>query len=374
LGDEVTDYRRAYFLRPGSDQDEPASAGFSMFIKIPDDWRRKREETTLPREALNYGPLVVLSGLGLTALIIFVKNLRSEEARRVPWKRLSLWAGCGLVAFYVVFALGDRIPSFQNLYNTAVPYKTTLGVLGIAALLGGPVTFGVLVLLFGVAWYYARLAFGEERLPSWAGMPEKYYRDALWIGLGGGAGLLGLERLLAVASTHWPTLHRYLDMSFGQDFDAIFPAASILGGTLLEGLRMTAYVAVIASFIAARIRQAGLRVLLFFVSALAVVGGGWGTPGDFAKQLIARVILLGVLVLGVRFVMRFNMLGCFLVVAGTSLATGAGELLTQPDAFYSANGYAVLLALLLLVVWTLAAWRMASMTAVAPGRGPGVNT
>jgi len=372
LGDEVTDYRRAYFRRSGSaDEDEPASEGFSAFIKIPDDWRRKQEETTLPREALAFGPIVLLGGLGLTVLIIFFKNLRSELARAIPWKRLSLWAVWGLAAFYAVFALGDRIPNFLNVYNTAVPYKTTLGVLGIFALLGGPFAFGVLVLLFGVAWYYANLAFGGERLPRWAGMPEKYYRDALWIGLGGSAGLLGLERLLTTASRHWPTAHRYLDVSFGQSFDAIFPAASILGGTLLDGLRMTAYVAVIASFIAAKITRTWLRVLLFFVAALAVVGGSWGTPADFAKQFIARLILLGVLVFGVRFVMQFNLLGCFLVVAGTSLVSASAELLAQPDSFYRSNGYAVLLVLILLFAWPLAAWRLGSNSTIAPTRSPG---
>ncbi|HEY6944200.1 MAG TPA: lysostaphin resistance A-like protein [Candidatus Acidoferrum sp.] len=374
LGDEVTDYRRAYFRRSGSaDEDEPVSEGFSKFIKIPDDWRRKQEETTLPREAVTFGPIVLLGGLGLTALIVFLKNLRSEAARAIPWRRLSLWAAWGLVAFYVVFALGDRIPNFMNAYNTAIPYKTTLGILGVFALLGGPFSFGVLVLLLGVAWYYAKLAFGEDSLPGWAGMPGKYYRDALCIGLGGSAGLLGLERLLAMASTHWPTVHRYIDISSGQDFDAIFPAASILGGTLLGSLKMTAYVAVIASFVAAKIKHTWLRLLLFFVGALAVVGGGWGSPADFAKQFLARLILLGVLVFGVRFLMRFNVLGCFLVIAGTSLISGAAELLAQPDAFYHRNGYAVALVLVLLFVWPLAAWRMNSTSELASGPGPRVN-
>ena len=36
---------------------------------------------TLPREALAFGPIVLLGGLGLTVLIIFFKNLRSEAAR-----------------------------------------------------------------------------------------------------------------------------------------------------------------------------------------------------------------------------------------------------------------------------------------------------
>ena len=59
-----------------------------------------------------------------------------------------------------------------------------------------------------------------------------------------------------------------------------------------------------------------------------------------------------------RYVMCFNILGCFLVVAGTSLLGGASELLAQPDSFYQANGYAVLAALILLFGWPLVAWRM----------------
>ena len=375
LGDEVTDYRRSYFRRSGSaDEDEPPSEGFSTFIKIPDDWRRKQQETTLPREALTFGPVVLLGGLGLTALIVFLTKLRSEAARAIPWRRLALWGVWGLAAFYVVFALGDRVANFMNAYNTAIPYKTTLGVLGIVALLGGPFSFGFLVLLFAVGWYYATAAFGEERLTGWTGMPGAYYRDALWIGLGGSAGLLGLERLLATASMHWPTVHRYFEASFGQEFDATFPAAAILGSTLLDGLRMTAYVVVIASFVAARVKRTWLRVLLFLLGALAVVGGSWGSPADFAKQFLARLILLGVLVFGVRFVMRFNLLGCFLVVAGTSLASGASELLAQPDAFYQRNGYAILLVLLLLFTWPLSAWRLKATNLGAESAPPGGNS
>jgi hypothetical protein len=72
---------------------------------------------------------------------------------------------------------------------------------------------------------------------------------------------------------------------------------------------------------------------------------------------LTSLIVLGVLVFGVRRVMRFNLLGCFLVAAGTSLFGGAAELLAQPNSFYRANGYAVLLALCLLFTWPLAAWR-----------------
>jgi hypothetical protein len=202
-------------------------------------------------------------------------------------------------------------------------------------------------------------------------MPGTYYRDALSIGLGGAAGLLGLGRILAAASAHWPTMHRAVAASFGQDYDAVLPAASLLGWSLLHSLLMTGLVVAAASFVAAQVRAFGLRVLLLVAGSLSLVGGGWGGPADLAKQFLVQLILLGVLVFGVRRVMRFNILGCFLVVAGTSLLGGVAELLSQADSFYRANGYAVLLALILLFAWPFMAWRRGDVarTAGAPGSG-----
>jgi len=121
-------------------------------------------------------------------------------------------------------------------YDTGNPLKLTYAGIAIVALLGAPLYVGGIALLFGTAWYFGSRAFGEERLPGWAGMPPTYYRDALWIGVGGSAGLFGLQHLLAAAWTHWPTVHRSLGASFGHDFDAILPFGSILGGTVVRSL------------------------------------------------------------------------------------------------------------------------------------------
>ena len=354
LGEEITNYR--------------------TYIKIPDAWRRAHGERSLVRALLSFGvPMLFFVGLGLTGLILFLKNLKSETAGSIPWKRIILWSLWGFAGYVLILTFGDRVPNFLNSYDTAVPMKMFFGFLAIGTLIGGPLYLGGIALSFGAAWYFAVKAFGKERLPGWLRMPSAYYRDALFIGLGGTAGLLGLERLLAAGSTHWSTAHRYLDVVFGQNFDAVFPAVSVLGGTLLRGLLFTGLVTLIASFIAAHVRQPSVRLLLFLLGALSLVGGGWGTPADFAKQLLARLILLGVLVFGVRFVMRFNLLGCFLVVAGTSLVTEAAEMLAQPDAFYRSNGYAVLLMLALLFAWPLAAWRMNSAIGTPPGAGSGAS-
>jgi membrane protease YdiL (CAAX protease family) len=339
LGEEVTNYR--------------------TYVKIPDDWRRKQEELTLFRTVYAYViPILFFASLGLTALIIFLKNLKSEAARSIPWKSIGIWSTLGLCGYLAVFLLGNRIPGFLNAYNTAVPLKMMFGGIAIGALLGAPFYFGGIAVLFGMAWFFASRAFGPDGVPDWARKPADYYRDAFWIGLGGGAALIGVGRFLSAVSTQWPTVHRSLEASFGTDFDALLPAASILGGTLLRSLLYTGFVAAIAAFFAAQVRQPGLRLLLLLVGALAFTGGSWGNSSDLVKQFLVRLILVGVIVLGVRWVMRFNILGCFLVVAGTSLLGGATELLSQPDQFYRTNGYAVLTALVLLFAWPFFAWQV----------------
>jgi len=129
---------------------------------------------------------------------------------------------------------------------------------------------------------------------------------------------------------------------------------------------MTGIVMAVASFVAAHLRQPLLRVSLLVAGALALTGGGWGSQADLGKQFLGRLILLSVVVFGVQRLMRFNILGCFLVAASTALVSSAAELLGQPDSFYRANGYAVLLALVLLFAWPLAAWRLRTAASPTP--------
>jgi len=99
------------------------------------------------------------------------------------------------------------------------------------------------------------------------------------------------------------------------------------------------------------------------LTALAMTGSNWGSPADLAKQWVAQLILLGAIAFGVSRIMRFNILGCFLAVALLTLIEQAAELLGQPDHFYRLNGYAVVAAMLALLIWPLAAWRKSPVEA-----------
>jgi membrane protease YdiL (CAAX protease family) len=332
-------------------------ANYRTYIKIPDEWRRRQSELTLPRVLISMVlPVLVLGGLMVVALIVFLKNLRSDDAHSIPWRRLAVWGLWGLAAFVIIFAFGNRIATFMNAYQTAIPFKTMLAGIGIAVVLGGAVYFSGIVLLFGMAWYFGRRAFGEERLPGWTGMPPVYYRDALLIGMGGTAALIGFSRVIAALSAHWATAHRGIEASFGGDFDATLPAAAIFGTVLLKTLMLTGLVALCVSFVATNVKQPWVRLLLFLSVPMAMVGTAWGSPADFAKQFIAELLLLGLLIFGITRIVRFNLLGYFLVVAGISLLAASAKLVSQPNTFYRGNGYAILLLLAGLLAWPLATW------------------
>jgi membrane protease YdiL (CAAX protease family) len=336
LGDEVTSYR--------------------TYVKIPEESRRKQEEETLPRTLYRVGQYLLSVALGLTALILYLVNLRSPAAADIPWKRIALWAPWGVAGFLAVFALGNRLPLFLAAYDTAMPLKYLFGGIAIGVLLGAGFYFATLMLLFGLAWFYGVKAFGEDRLPAWKGMPAAYYRDALAIAVGGTAALAGLTRLSHLWGSVWNTPHRSLEAAIGQGFSGYVPAAQVIGGSVLSGFMWTGIVVLAAAFIAARMRARWMRLGLFLLTALALVGD-WGNGADFTRQLIARGILLGAVWWGTQRLVRFNLLGYFLVAALTSLMTGASDLLAQPNAFYRANGVAIVAAAAFLVAWPLWEWQ-----------------
>jgi len=331
-------------------------SGYRTFIQIPEEWRRKQGEETLSGTLYKIGVIVFYVALGFTPLVIFLKNLRSPAAAFIPWRQIALWSVWALAGFIAIFSLGNRIPTFLAQYDTAIPLKFLLGGLGIGVILGAAFHFGGLMLLFGLAWYFCARAFGEERLPSWTGMPREYYRDALGIAAGGSAALLGAMRLPALLEKFWPTLHASFPAALPGSLDAYLPAGQEIGRAIISGLFLAGLIALAGGFLGAIFRQRWVRLLLFFLLAAALVGD-WGSPPDFFRQFLGRALVLAIAVLGARRLVRFNLLGYFLIAAITALSGPAVELFSQPNSFYRANGIAVAIAMAALLAWPLLAWR-----------------
>jgi membrane protease YdiL (CAAX protease family) len=337
-GDEVTSYR--------------------TFIKIPDEWRRKNGEQSVPRTVLGYFPLLFVFAVFGSALVFFLREIKSELMKAVPWRRFAGWALVGLAAYVLVTAFGDRIAQALSQYQTAMPLKFMLGGIAIGFLVGAFFYLGALILVFAIGWFFLREAFGDADFPGWRGMPGSYYRDAVMIGAGGTAGLIALRRVTEWAFNHWPTQRQFLGAAFGNDFDSYVPGISIAATAVLRGLLYTGAIAVAAGFIASRCKSPVVRGALFVLASLAMAGG-WGSPVDFVKQWLAGAIFLAVVIFGVMRVARLNLLGYFLAIAIPMLLVGGIELISQPNGFYHQQGVACLVLLAVVLLWPTASWLMA---------------
>jgi len=337
--------------------DEPAN--YRTYVKIPEEFTRKQGELTLPRTLFVIGKYALFLGLAICILVFYFLRLRSQPAGIVPWRRLTLWGLAGGALFLGSFLLGKGIPALLMQYPTALSLRMFFATFGVGIFLITALISGGLVLLFGLAWSFGARAFGSEKIPTWLGMPADYYRDAFWIAVGGGGILIGLRRLLGMLDVWWPTLHRELPASFGESFDALYPAAGIVGGALVRGLLLTGTFALAAAFLGAELRVRWLRLVLFITLAAALVSD-WGSAGDFMKQFLTSLLIFGAVVFGFRRVVRFNLLGCLLAVVSVALLGGTMELVSQSDGFYRTQGHLVLTALVLLLSWPLVAWRINS--------------
>ncbi len=346
-------------------------SGYRIFVKIPERWEREQTEQTLGRIAYLVLRIVFFLGLIITVLVVFFRNLKPQK---IPWRRCARWALWGAAAILVVYAVSSE-KVIAAVYTTEFPYQRFLVILAIGRFFGVMGVFSGLILLFGFGWFFLARRFGAEQLPAWRGMPSDYYRDAVLLALGGAGALALLGRLDGLLDRLWPTPARELSAFTPDSLDLLFPAAGTLAGAVDSGLFLAGMIALVAGFLAwvgrstassqmNRLMQGGLLLLLAVVMA-----GSWGSPADFAKNFLVRLITLIVVGWGVTHLFRFNLLAYFLVGVLGSVASGSMELIEQADAFLRFQGYIVLAGGLVVLAVPLAGWWKRSVA--APMSEPG---
>ena len=332
-------------------------ANYRTYIKIPEEFTIKIGQRSLLRTLFGFGKGILYVVFALGILAIYFRRSRADSEFRVPWRKLMVWGMVGLAAYLVHALCGTGITRIFDSYPTSTPWKIYVAGIAVGQAIACALLAGGLVLLCGLLWYFAARAFGKDSLPTVTGMPGDYYRDAFWLGAGGTAALIGVERLVAAFGHWWPTTERMLPANVGTDFDAIFPAVSVVAGAILASLFITGAIALAGSFVGAEVRLRAVRLLLLLAVALGFIAT-WGSPLDFAKHFLQNLVLVGFVVVGISSVVRVNIMGLFLIVASATLLGGAFPLLGQADRYYKTQGYLVLVATVILLALPLIQWRL----------------
>jgi hypothetical protein len=336
LGDEVSDYR--------------------IRVHVPEEWERAQERTTLGNTAQFIGQMAALAAFVISVLVVFFRSLRQASSNVVEWRKLS--RGLFVVLIAAVASLVTSAPQYLSTYQTDKPFGLFAASMLIGLTLFSMLLYSLAVLLLGLGMIFMDRA-GTDGHPisetlRWRGMPSLYYRDVLWIGVCGSVVLAALPRVANLVGAHWSVARYEIASNVPLGLGATWPAVSAVASAVLRGYLLAGVLAVVLGFVACYLRGPVLQALLLLMAAV-LMAPHWGSAGDFAQGALLGVLELAVLWWGAKLA-RFNLLGYVLVVLLLSLAAGAQDLLQQPNAFFRANGWALVAAIVVLLCWFAGGW------------------
>jgi membrane protease YdiL (CAAX protease family) len=319
--------------------------GFSRSFKLPEDWERAQEASTLVNNILMGVSVLTVLALLAAGLILFVNLVRSGH---MPWKR-SLKFGVLLAVLAFLGAL-TALPLADRSYDTSTSmtvWKLQVGVGMIVVPLGE----GLLAwLLIGSAFSFYPDAWKLAR----ASARGIWRRDALVALLLSLAAGLGLARLGAILTGVFHAYAPIKDELFPVTFSTQLPAAAVFLSSLSRTLMYAALIGLLVYIIRAGWKHrawwlwAGMALVCVSlgpsrVHSLAAFGVGW------VMNLIPVVVAVAIVIL----FLRDNLLAYVAVLFVAQAAEPIVELFSQPNRFFFQNG-----AILALLAGVVLGWLM----------------
>jgi len=328
-------------------------SGYRIYIKIPQTWRDTESRSTPLQDLQSFGRAGGILLALITVLVVFFRNLKSPDMERVPWVRLgklSIWM---LLAGIVISV--NRVPQLLLNYTTSMPLATYYLILAISLVFVTALYLAGAVMLLGLCWFFLERSFGPGCIPAWRAVSAAYFRDAFCMALFGSAAVIGIIRL-PLLFARWPMLRHALGTSVPDSLDVLSPAAGALASAVVVAFLVAVLVGLAAGLIAAYVRPLWMRAALLILYA-ALLATNDASPGAFFRDAAIHLVVVAALWYGVTQIVRFNVLGYFLLAAIFALVPAAMELMEQPNSYLHANGYAVIAIALAILAWPLIRWR-----------------
>jgi membrane protease YdiL (CAAX protease family) len=331
-------------------------SGYRIFIKIPQSWRDTESRSTPGQLAQAFGKAAVIGLAFIIILVVFLRNLKSPDVARVPWRPLGTLSTLMLIAGIVIYI--NRVPQLLLNYDTTSPLITYCVTLTISLVFAAAIYLAGAVLLLGLSWFFLERTYGQGFTPGWTELNSTYFRDAFCVAVFGSAAVMGLNRL-PLLMARWPILRHSLGASVPDNLDQLSPALGAFASSIAAAFVMAGFIGLAAGLIAAYVRPAWMRAALLVIVALLMTTNV-ASPAAFFREAFVHLVTVLVLWFGVTRLGRFNVLGYFLLAAMLSLIPSSVELLHQPNSYFHANGYAVVAFAIAILAWPLMRWRSSS--------------
>ena len=331
--------------------DEPVS--IYRYLKVPEDWRRARQESTTLKTALSGLLIVLIAAVVLHGLWLLVRRVRNEG---IAWAPLVKIAAIGAAFLLLDFLNGLSV--VERAYDT----RRTLSIFTITQMLNfvwGSLGVGLMIL--------AALGLATSLYPDWPArlraarrVPE--FRDAV-VGVG----------LILVAREAWQHLRGYVESRFiASDPSLGFGLPSGLDqylpfwNSLSDGVMGAIFVPIIAGLVLYYSRVVVKKRLYGVLAGLGVglimSGSNAAHFDEFLFELLTFVTSVGFIVAAIVLILRNNLLAYVLLGFASVLTAVKGLGALSAPAYQLQAGILLLLALVVVFClwWRLGAEREAS--------------
>ena len=314
--------------------------GLSRYFKLPEEWQRRRQATTLASVVLLGVSIILGAGLAGGGLLLFVRQVRRGEIR---WRPA---AGIGaVVALVLALAQLNQLPKFFEAYDTSQPLAA-FWVAVVAGLVIVPILAGLLsALLIGLATSLYPQALMVFRGPA----RHAWRRDAvIAVGLSL-ATVAGLSHLGGLVAARFHTIAPVRVDIVPDLFDASWPGAAYFFRAALYALFLPAIVAGVAYLVRYGLERRASWVWL--AGVLTLLSLGPSRAHSVAEFLVGGSVALLQVLAAVAFIVlifRNNVLAYVSAAFCLPLAEPLASLFAQPAQFFRLNG--VLLAVLVCLV------------------------
>ena len=350
-GDERNVDELRYRVRVNVAGDEPVS--IYRFLKVPEDWRRERQESTTLKTALSGLLIVLIAAVVLHGLWLLVRRVRNEG---LAWAPLVKIAAVGAAFLLLDFLNGLSV--VERAYDT----RLTLSIFTITQILNfvlGSLGVGLMIL--------AALGLATSLYPDWPArlraarrVPE--FRDAA----------VGVA-LILIAREAWQHLRGYVESRFiASDPSLGFGLPSGLDqylpfwNPLSDGVMGAIFVPIIAGLVLYYSRVVVKKRLYGVLAGLGVglimSGSNAAHFDEFLFELLTFVTSVGFVVAAIVLILRNNLLAYVLLGFASVLTAVKGLGALSAPAYQLQAGILLLLALVVVFClwWRLGTEREAS--------------
>jgi membrane protease YdiL (CAAX protease family) len=324
---------------------------YRTYVKLPEQWVRDAEHESAVSVLRSVWPYVFFIGAAVFVLVGYFRNLKLPAATSIPWRKLIY---CGLFACLAfITSAACNWPATLNAYKTEIPFNAFVTTIAIGWLIVGGIALTGVTFLFGLGWFFWTRTGNADKTPGWLNRSRNYYRDALVFTIAGGAAWIGFQHFVSFLTQK--LVGASAEAITFPAFDSLSPAAQSIAGAVLYAFAITAFVLAVGGFVAVYVQSRWLRAVLLIASALAHMSAGQSGVA-FVVNFLFTLLQLFIIWWVILKIIRFNLLGYFLLVAALTLFGAGTSLIAQPNTYLRNNGVIVLGVLGLLLLWPLAAW------------------